>query len=95
MFHSVDETRLEHIDLARSFDIGEAGEELSEHHTDLPTSEVCTETEVRPRTAESEMTVGLAPYVEPKRIGKQGLVAVRSEIEHRELVAGGDLDTAE
>ena len=57
--------RAQAVGLADRADVGQAAQQLAEHHRDLAAGEVGAQAEVRARAAEADVVVGRAPEVEP------------------------------
>ena len=70
--------------------VGEAIEELVEHHGDLEAGQAGAEAEVRAE-AERHVLVGRALHVEAERVVEHVLVAVGRRVEQHQLVALADL----
>src|SRR3954453_20566184 len=71
---AVDERRAQLCRLAGDADVGEALEQLAEHHRDLAPREVRPEAEVRSRATEADVRVGRTTDVEVERIRERRLV---------------------
>src|SRR5581483_645973 len=75
-------------------DLRGRGQQLFEEHPALEAGKVGAEAEVF-GDAEGQMRVGIAADVEALWVGEHVLVAVGRRIEHRHLLARGDLGTRE
>ena len=74
-------------DVAAHLDVGQAGQELAEHHRQLPTGEVGAQAEVRARAAEADVGVRVAADVERLGVVELARVAVGRAVEQHDLVA--------
>src|SRR5436309_897031 len=92
---AVDERRLEHVGRPRDVDVGQAVQQLVEHHLDLAPGEVRAQAEVRAARPEAEVVVRRARGVETVGIAPERLVAVRRVVPEDDLVAGADRLPAE
>ena len=79
--------RLERHRVAGDLDVGQAGEQLAEHHRQLAAGEVGAEAEVRARAAEADVGVRVAAHVEALGVVEHPGVAVGGAVEEDELVA--------
>src|SRR5439155_67247 len=84
---AVDERRLEHVGRPRDLDVGQAVQQLVEHHLDLAAGEVRAQAEVRAARPEADVVVRRARGVEAVGIGPERLVAVRRVVPEDDLVA--------
>ena len=94
MLDPVDERGLQRHRRTGRLDVGQAPEQLPEHHGDLPAGQVGAEAEVRTGTAEAHVVVRLAAHVEAQGIVEHRLVAVGREVEEAQLVAPTDIRAA-
>ncbi len=70
----------------RDLDVGEAAQQLFEHHADLAAGEVGAEAEVRATGAEPEVLVRRAQNVEAEGVVERALVPVGRVVEHHDLL---------
>src|SRR6266511_4950605 len=84
---AVDEVRPQTGDRTGYLEVAQPREELLEHHADLEPSEVGADAHVGAAAAERHVRVGIAPYVEPVRLGEDLLVEVPGDEPHDNLVA--------
>src|SRR3990172_9539276 len=73
---AVDEVGAQARDGAGRLDVGQAAQELLEHHVDLEAGEAGAEAEVRPAAAEGEMRVRVARGVEAFGVREHVLLAL-------------------
>jgi hypothetical protein len=73
--------------IAYHLDVGQAGQQLAEHHRQLAPRQVGAEAEVRTRTAETNVRVGVPADVEGLGVVEHARVAVGGAVEQHDLVA--------
>src|SRR5262245_33311903 len=92
---AVDEVRAQQVGGAGDLEVGQAGEDLAEHHAHLAAREVGAEAVVRARAAEADVFVRGARHVEIAGVQEHALVAIAGVVPEHHLVAGPDLLAAE
>ena len=87
VLHAVDELRLQALHVAVLVDVGQAVEQVLEHHLDLHAGQVGPQAEVRAAAAEGDVGVGVPADVEDVGVLEDVLVAVGRGVEEDDLVA--------